>query len=342
MNDAPAAEFKERIGVVIPAYEVARHIGQVIRGVPDAVDRIILVDDASQDGTADRAAEVQDPRLCVLRHPENRGVGAATLTGMDQAAAEGCTIIVKMDGDGQMDPGMIAELVRPILDGEADFVKGNRFGDPGTIRRMPRMRRAGNLALSFLTKISSGCWQVFDPTNGFFAMDASVYSRLNKGLIHRRYFFEISLLFALNLQGAVLHNVTMPAYYGDELSSMSLGRVLWEFPSLLGRQFSRRIWLQYFVLGFSVASLFLVAGVFLSAFGTVWGAAAWAKSLREGIPATTGTVMISVLPLILGFELLIQTIVFDVTRVPTRPQSRLWRWRWQRPPVPGPRTSAVL
>jgi hypothetical protein len=200
---------------------------------------------------------------------------------------------------------------------------------------MPFVRRAGNLGLSFLTKISSGCWQVFDPTNGFFAMDASVYSRLNKNMIHDRYFFEISLLFALNLQGAVIHNVTMPATYGDELSSMSLGRILWEFPSLLARQFLRRIWLQYFVLGFSVASLFLVCGVLLSTFGAVWGATAWARSLREGVPATTGTVMISVLPLILGFELLIQTIVFDVTRVPTRPRSKLRRWRSQRPFFPN-------
>jgi glycosyltransferase involved in cell wall biosynthesis len=333
-NALESAGLRERIGVVIPAYQVARHIGQVIGRIPEGVDRIFVVDDASTDGTSDRAAEVRDPRLCVLRHPENRGVGAAMLTGMDRAAAEGCTVIVKLDGDGQMDPGLIAELARPILDGEADFVKGNRFADPWTLRRMPLVRRAGNLALSFLAKISTGCWQVFDPTNGYFAVDASVYSRLNKNMVHRRYFFEISFLFALNLQGAVIQNMTMPASYGDEPSSMSIGRVLRDFPFLLVRQFLRRIWLQYFVLGFSVASLFLVAGAFLSAFGAAWGAWAWARSLREGVPATTGTVMIAVLPLILGFELLIQTVVFDVTRIPTRPQSRFWRWRWQRPPSP--------
>lgn len=253
---------------------------------------------------------------------------------MDRAVAEGCTVLVKMDGDGQMDPGLIGELVRPVLEGEADVVKGNRFGDPRGLRRMPFARRAGNLALSFLTKISTGCWQVFDPTNGFFALDASVFGRLNRNWIHDRYFFEISLLFALNLEGAVIQNVTMAAAYGDETSSLSLGRALGEFPFLLARQFLRRIWLQYFVLGFSVASLFLVCGSFLAAFGAVWGALAWARSARAGVPATTGTVMIAVLPVILGFELLIQTIVFDVTRVPTRPRSRLWRRRWQQgPPV---------
>jgi glycosyltransferase involved in cell wall biosynthesis len=269
--------------------------------------------------------------LLVLKHPTNKGLGGAMLTGMDHAAGEGCTIIVKMDGDGQMDPGLIIELVRPILDGEADFVQGNRFADPWTIRRMPFLRRAGNLGLSFLTKISSGCWQVFDPSNGFFAIDVSVYSQLNKNMIHDRFFFPISLLFALHLQDAVIFNVPMSAKYGDEKSSMSLGRVAWEFPALLIRQFLARIWLQYFVLNFSAASLFLLCGTFLFAFGAVWGTSALARSFRTGIAATTGTVMIAVLPLILGFELLIQTIVFDVTRVPTRPRSKLWRSRWQHP-----------
>lgn len=323
-------DFQEHIGVVIPAYQAARSIGNVIENIPKWVDMIIVVDDGSLDGTYERATEVQDRRLHVLKHPTNRGVGAAVLMGFDYAAAEGCTIIVKMDGDGQMDPNLIIELIRPIIEGEADFVKGNRFADPTTIRRMPFFRRAGNLALSFLAKLSTGCWQVFDPTNGFFAMDVSVYTRLNKKMIHERYFFEISFLFALNLQGAVIFNVPMEANYGDEISSMSLGRVLLEFPLLLLRQFLRRIWLQYFVLGFSVASLFLVSGLFLSVFGAGWGIIAWARSLSKGIPATTGTVMIAVLPLILGFQLLIQTIVFDVTRVPARPRSRLWRHRWQR------------
>jgi len=324
----------ERVGVVIPAFQVAPHIGEVIRAVPGDVGLIVVVDDASTDGTSERAAATGDPRLRVVRHSENRGVGAATLSGMDRAVAEGCTVLVKMDGDGQMDPALIGELVQPILDGEADVVKGNRFGDPWGLRRMPLLRRAGNLALSFLAKISTGCWQVFDPTNGFFAVDASVYGRLNRNWIHDRFFFEISLLFALNLEGAVIQNVTMAAAYGDETSSLSLGRALGEFPFLLTRQFLRRVWLQYFVLGFSVASLFLVCGAVLAAFGTAWGGLAWARSIRAGVPATTGTVMIAVLPLILGFELLIQTVVFDVTRAPTRPRSRLWRRRWQQgPPV---------
>jgi glycosyltransferase involved in cell wall biosynthesis len=329
-------DSRERIAVVIPAYQVARHIAQVLAGIPAWVDQIIVVDDASQDGTADLAAGVRDPRLEVVRHESNRGVGAAMMTGIDQASRSGCTVVVKMDGDGQMDPALIGDLVEPILDGEADFVKGNRFADPWTLRRMPRIRRVGNLALSFLTKISSGCWQVFDPTNGFFALDVSVFARLNRNLIHDRYFFESSLLLALRLQDAVILNIPMPANYGDETSSMSIGRVLVEFPFLLARQFARRIWLQYFVLGFSVASLFLVCGTLSCAFGAVWGALAWAASIRQGLPATTGTVMIAVLPLILGFELLIQAVVFDVTRVPTRPRSKLWRRRWQRPPAQGP------
>jgi glycosyltransferase involved in cell wall biosynthesis len=336
MNDKPepgSQEARERIAVVIPAYKIAHHIGRVISGIPKWVNIIIVVDDGSPDDTIKRVLEVGDPRVRLLRHQMNRGVGYAAMTGFDYAVAEGCTVLVKMDGDGQMDPNLIIELVNPIIGGEADFVKGNRFADPTAIGRMPFLRRAGNLALSFLTKISSGCWQAFDPTNGFFALDASVYSLLNKKMIHDRYFFEISLLFVLNLERTVIHNVPMQAKYGDEKSSMSLGRVLMEFPWLLFRQLLKRIWLQYFVLGFSVASLFLVSGTFLCAFGTVWGLVSWVRSLHTGVVATTGTVMIAVLPLILGFQLLIQTIVFDVTQVPVHPRSKLWRYRWQHPPL---------
>jgi glycosyltransferase involved in cell wall biosynthesis len=329
------SEHKERLAVVIPAYRVEKHIAGVVRGLPGWVDRIIVVDDGSPDGTSDRAAEAGDERLRLLRHAENRGVGAAVRTGLDAAASEGCTIAVKMDGDGQMDPELIGELVRPILEGEADFVKGNRFADPSSIGQMPFFRRAGNLALSFLAKMSTGCWQVFDPTNGFFALDLSVYSRLNVSMLHDRYFFEISLLYALGLEEAVILNVPMPASYGDETSSMSLGRVLLAFPFLLLRQLARRIWYQYFVLGFSVASLFLVSGLFLCGLGAGWGVYAWARSLDSGVPATTGTVMIAVLPLILGFQLLIQTIVFDVTRTPRRPRSRFWRQRSRRAGAEG-------
>jgi glycosyltransferase involved in cell wall biosynthesis len=325
-----SADLQERIGVVIPAYQVAAHIQRVVAGIPSWVDVVIVVDDGSLDETFARASEIRDRRVRVLRHSSNRGVGATALTGFDHAVAEGCTVIVKMDGDGQMDPRLIGDLARPILEGEADFVKGNRFADSSTIRQMPFGRRVGNLALSFLAKLSTGCWQVFDPTNGFFAVDADVYSQLNKAMIHDRYFFEISLLFALNLQEAVIFNVPMPASYGDETSSMSLGKVLMEFPFLLVRQSVRRIWLQYFVLGFSVGSLFLVCGLFLCGLGTGWGILAWARSISRGIPATTGTVMIAVLPLILGFQLLIQMIVFDVTRAPRRPRSKLWRRRCDR------------
>jgi len=195
-------------------------------------------------------------------------------------------------------------------------VKGNRFYHTRNIAQMPPMRRAGNMALSFMTKMASGYWNVFDPTNGYLAIDAQVFQELDQERIHPRYFFESSMLVELNLARAVVTEVTMPAHYAGEKSSLSLGRVLLEFPGLLVRGFVRRIWFQYFVLDFSVGSLLMVLGALMTLFGAVWGGIWWRNSILTGRTASTGTVMLAALPLILGFELLLQALIFDVQNTP--------------------------
>lgn len=317
----------EKVGVIIPAYRVALHIEAVLRSIPGWVDMIVVVNDASPDDTADRVRKINDQRVTLIENEENLGVGGATLAGFQYALQKGCTIIAKMDGDGQMEAKYLDRLVWPIVDGDADFTKGNRFADPSTIGRMPLVRRLGNLALSFMAKVATGCWRVFDPTNGYMAMDASVFRDLDRQMIHRRYFFEISLLFSLNLKRAAIMDIPIPAQYHGEKSSLSVWRTLIEFPWLMIRKAALRIWLQYYVLDFSVGSLFLMTGAFLGLFGVVWGLVAWINSISSGIPATTGTVMLAVLPCILGFQLLIQTIVMDVMRTPSRPISDKWRER---------------
>ncbi len=306
----------DRVCVVIPMYRVAAHIQGVLSGLPGWVWRVVVVDDASPDDSATLALACGDPRVILVRHERNQGVGGAMLSGFNAALALGAAVMVKMDGDGQMPPEYLERMVSPILAGRANYVKGNRFYHTRNIRHMPPLRRAGNMALSFLTKMASGYWNVFDPTNGYIAIDSQTFQELDQERIHRRYFFESSMLVELNLARAVVTEVTMPARYNGETSSLSLGRVLLEFPALLVRGFLRRIWFQYFVLDFSVGSLLMTLGALMTLFGAIWGGIWWRNSIVTGRTATTGTVMLAALPLILGFELLLQALVFDVQNVP--------------------------
>lgn len=309
---------KRKIAVVIPMYRVEQYIGRVIERIPAWVDRIIAVDDCSPDGSGEAAVAVGDARLVLMRLPQNRGVGGAVMAGFQRAIDLGADILVKMDGDGQMDPSYLPALVQPILDEKADFTKGNRFVHIREIKSMPGNRRAGNLGLSFLAKATSGYWNVFDPTNGYLAIAAQVYKLLDPESIHSRYYFEINLLCEMHLIRAVVVDVPIPARYLGESSSLSIRRTLFEFPPLLLKSLLRRIWIEYFVLDFTLGSLFLVVGIPMIIFGVLWGAAGWIHSIRVNVAATTGTVMIAVLPIILGFQLVLQSFVFDIQNIPSK------------------------
>lgn len=315
---------REKVAVIIPMYRVEPYIQDVIAGIPAWVWTIVVVDDASPDNSAERALEAGDSRVVLIRHAQNQGVGGAVMSGFEKAFELGARVAVKMDGDGQMSPAFLAELVIPILSDQADYCKGNRFFHLAEIAHMPFIRRVGNLGLSFLTKIASGYWNVFDPTNGYVAINLDTFKAMDSRHIHRRYFFETSMLIELNLARAVVHEVPMPARYLGEVSSLSVSRSLFEFPYRLVRGFFRRLWLGYFVLDFSLGSLFLVIGILLGMFGSVWGLYFWRKSIITGIPASTGTVMIAVLPVILGFQLLLQALAYDIQNVPKTVIRRRW------------------
>ena len=302
--------------MIIPMYRVEPFIQEVIRGIPDWVRWVIAVDDASPDQSSEKVRQIKDARLVLICHENNQGVGGAVLTGISKAIDLGAKIAIKMDGDGQINPVFLASLAAPILLHQADYVKGNRFFHLRDIKRMPMVRRIGNLGLSFLTKVASGYWNVFDPTNGYIAMNLDVFPSIDLHHIHRRYFFETSLLIELNLCRAVVREVPMPAQYNGETSSLSVRKVLFEFPYRLLRGMVRRIWLEYFVLDFSLCSLYLVFGSVMGLFGTIWGAYFWRLSVVTGVPASTGTVMVAVLPVILGFQLILQALAYDIQNVP--------------------------
>lgn len=303
---------KRRIAVVVPCYRVANHIESVVETMPALIDDIYLVDDASPDNLVQVVGRLTDPRVRILRHSTNQGVGGAMLTGYRAAYEGGADVIVKMDGDGQMDPRHLPALLRPLLEGRADYAKGNRWIDEQSLQQMPLVRRWGNVGLSFATKVASGCWNVFDPCNGYTAIRAGIVPLLSPVNIARDYFFETSMLVELNIARAVVLDVPMPALYGDEVSSLRIGRVLVSFPAKLAASLRRRIWQRYFVRDFGAATLFLLSGSALVAWGVGFGAFAWIRSAITMTPSTTGTVILSEMPLLMGFQLLLQALVMDI------------------------------
>jgi dolichol-phosphate mannosyltransferase len=313
-------ETRPRIAAVIPAFRETQHILSVLERFGAEVTQIYVFDDACPDATGALVEQrCGDPRVRVLFHPVNRGVGAATVTGYAQALADGAEVIVKVDGDGQMDPVLIPRLVAPILRGEADYVKGNRFHNLDGLRSMPAARLVGNAVLSFVTKISTGYWNVFDPTNGFTAIHAAVARELPLDRLSPRFFFESDMLFRLNTLQAVVVDVPMSAVYREEQSSLSIARAVIEFSVEHVRNALRRIFYNYYLRNFNVASLQVVVGTLFVLSGGLFGAVQWWRSIETNQSATTGTVMLAALPILVGVQLLLAFVSYDMSNIPTRP-----------------------
>lgn len=314
---------EDRIAVVVPSYRVTRHIANVVARMPALVWRIYIVDDACPDGSGRFAEEnLHDPRIRVLKHAENQGVGGAVMTGYRAAIEDGATVIVKIDGDDQMDPELIGQFVGPILNGEADYTKGNRFFDLEEIRAMPRVRLFGNAVLSFMAKFSTGYWDVFDPTNGYTAIHADIARHLPFERISKRYFFETDILFRLNTLRAVVVDVPMDAKYGDEVSNLKISKVAGEFFVKHIRNFGKRIFYNYYLRDMSVASVELPLGLFLFIIGVSFGGYHWMRSAEAGVATPAGTVMLAALPLLVGLQMILGFIGHDVMSVPRRPLQR--------------------
>ena len=315
------------ICVVTPMYQAQDHIADVITSIPSFVRTIVIVDDCSSDNSYEQARSVDDKRVCFVRHEQNQGVGGAVLSGYNKAVELGAEIIVKVDADGQMDSDHLLPLIMPIVSGEADYAKGNRFLHARELRAMPLGRKIGNLGLSFLTKLASGYWNIFDPSNGYTAIQASVIPLLDQASIGRRFFFETSMLLELSLLRAVVKDVYIPAQYGNETSHLSKRKALREFPWRLFKGFLRRLWVQYFIRDFGLFSVFLISGLAMFLFGVIFGSYHWVQSWRLNIETGTGTIMLSVLPIILGVQFFLQAVVLDVQNAPEHPLQELDRWK---------------
>ena len=311
-----------RVAVTIPSYKVRAHVLDVIARIPPKVQRIYVVDDKCPQHSGELVEEqCRDPRVRVIFHEENQGVGGAVSSGYRAAIEEGMDIVVKVDGDGQMDPALIPHFTRPIERGRADYTKGNRFYRPESLKGMPPIRLFGNAALSFINKLSTGYWSIMDPTNGYTAIHTSVLREMPLHKLEKRYFFETDMLYHLNTMRAVVHDVPMDAVYADEESSLKVSKVLPEFMVKHVNRFFKRYVYLYLLRDFNIGSLYSLLGVVLCGLGVVFGGWAWLRSLTTGQPATSGTVMLAALPLIIGIQFLIAFLHHDVERVPSQPLS---------------------
>jgi dolichol-phosphate mannosyltransferase len=313
-----------KIAVIIPAYKVKNHVLDVIRQIGAEVEKIYVVDDCCPEQSgAYVLAHCDDPRVVLLFNETNLGVGGAVMAGYQAALLDGMDVMVKIDGDGQMDPSLLPAFVSPITSGEADYTKGNRFFDLEQVRAMPKLRLFGNACLSFMTKLSSGYWDLFDPTNGYTALHRSVALHLPFHKISKRYFFETDLLFRLNTLRAVVVDIPMSAKYGDEVSNLKISAIVGEFLGKHLKNFLKRIFYNYYLRDMSLASIELPIGLVMLLGGSAFGIIEWVNGNAMGVPTTAGAVMLAALPVILGIQLILAFIGYDISRVPRRPMQRL-------------------
>ncbi len=305
-----------RVAVVVPAHNEEGFVGATVRSIPAFVDHVVVVDDASTDATAQEVHPLCDQRVTLIGNPVNLGVGGATRVGFARALELDAEIVVKMDGDGQMPPEHLAPLLDVLIEDGFDYAKGNRFLRADALAPMPFSRRFGNAVLTFLTKAASGYWHIFDPQNGYLAIKASMLRRLDLEQLDTGYFFENDMLIKLYLLRARVRDVAMPARYGSETSGIRPLVTLAVFPARLARAFLRRIYVRYVLLDFSPVALFLGLGSLLFAWGAGFGAYLWIRSMLTKALTPTGTIMLSLLPLIMGFQLLLQGFVLDIQETP--------------------------
>ena len=310
---------KKRIVIVVPAFNEQAHVADVVRTAPKYADFVIVVDDGSTDATsaqAKRAAgSALGKRVFVLRHDKNLGVGAAIVTGHKKALELGADAVIVMAGDGQMPP-QHAHALLEALDAGYDYAKGNRFLGKGALRGMPALRVIGNMILTFLTKAASGYWQIFDPQNGYTAIRASALRALDLDSLAQNYVFENDLLVKLNIAGCRVKDVAIPARYANEKSGIKLWKFVPRAAWHLKKSFLKRIYEKYVLRDFHPIALFLFGGFALAAVGFVTGAWILWEKFTAHLSPSVGSVLLCLLPLVVGIQLLLTALILDVYETP--------------------------
>ncbi len=315
--ETPLIAHSPKVAVVIPCYRVKQHIMGVLASIPPVADVIFCIDDACPDGSGQHIADnCRDARVQVITHENNLGVGGSVKTGYRAAIEAGCDIALKIDGDGQMDPDLVPGFLQLITSGKCDYSKGNRFFRIEDVRQMPGLRIFGNAVLSFFAKLSTGYWNIFDPTNGYTALHLSVLDLVDLEKVSDRYFFETDLLFRLNIAKCVVREVPMAAKYGQERSGLSETGAILPFVAGHLKNFFKRIFYSYFLRDFHVASVQILLGPLLLFAGILFGGYHWMQSINTGETATAGTVMIAAVLILTGLQLNLSALSYDMNNVP--------------------------
>jgi glycosyltransferase involved in cell wall biosynthesis len=304
-----------RVAAVVPAHNEQNLVAKTVTTMPELVDLIVVVDDASTDQTAKRAVDTGDPRLILISHEANTGVGGAIADGHQAALDEGADVCVVMAGDAQMDPAYLPALLDPIADEGYGFVKANRFHSRNALAGMPKTRLVGSVLLSFGTKLASGYWHLFDPQNGYTAVSRLALSRIDLSKVARGYSFENDMLIWLCIANVRAKDVAVPAVYGEEVSGMRMSKVIPELCRLLFVGFWRRIFLKYVLMSFSPIALMLFTGLLLCFAGAAAGIWAIAVTPSHSAP-TAGTVLLSAAPILVGINMLVHALTLDIQQSP--------------------------
>jgi glycosyltransferase involved in cell wall biosynthesis len=302
----------KRVAVVVPAYDEEALVVETLRGIPELVDRIYVVDDASRDATADRARELDDPRIEVLTHERNGGVGAAIVTGYRRALDDAADVVCVMAADNQMDPSELQALVEPVARGEVEYAKANRLVSGEAWKVIPRTRYLGNAVLSLLTKIASGYWHVADSQAGYTAVSRQALARLDLDRLYPRYGFPNDVLVHLNVDNARVRDVpSRPIYDVGEQSGIRLRSVIPRISWLLFKAFWWRLGQKYVIRDFHPLVFFYVFGLLMATAGFALGALEVVlRILGNQIPAAT-IVLVAVL-FIAGLQLTLFAMWFDM------------------------------
>ena len=302
----------KRVAVVVPAYQEEHLVATTLRGIPDSVDRIFVVDDASPDDTAARAREAADARTEVVVHERNGGVGAAIVTGYKRALAEGIDVVVVMAADNQMDPAELPSLVGPVARGEVDYAKANRLFTGEAWSVIPRTRYLGNAVLSLLTKIASGYWHVADSQAGYTALGLDALRRLDLDRIYRRYGFPNDILVHLNVINARVRDIPSRPIYGvGERSGIRLRKVVPRISWLLVKGFFWRMREKYVIRDFHPLVFFYALGFLMLAVGLALGIAETILRIL-GNEITTATIVLVALLLVSGSQFTLFAMWFDM------------------------------
>ncbi len=303
---------EKRVAVVVPAHNEERLIGETLAGIPDFVDRVFVVDDASTDETAARVTETDDARVRLVKREQNGGVGAAIVTGYEQALEEGVDVTCVMAADNQMDPADLLTLVEPVARGEVDYAKANRLVSGEAWQLIPRTRYLGNAILSLLTKIASGYWHVADSQTGYTAISRPMLAQLDLDRIYPGYGFPNDMLVHLNVWNARVRDFpSRPVYGVGEQSGIKVRRVIPRISWLLLKGFFWRLREKYVIRDFHPLVFFYALGILMTAVGFVLGVVEVVLRLM-GNEITTPTIVLVALLLISGTQFTLFAMWFDM------------------------------